>query len=97
MRCTQKQFNERLNFLIEKGYKPVQQGVWYHFKDGSMNFYPTTCKWFDEESKDRGSFAELPDKLDDNKYYNLDKRYLPDWVLDPKRQEWLKTLFLDKD
>lgn len=26
-----------------------------------------------------------------NRYYNLDKRYLPDWVLAPERQEWLKT------
>lgn len=28
------------------------------------------------------------------KYYNLDKRYLPDWVLTPERQERLKTYFI---
>lgn len=30
-----------------------------------------------------------------DRYYNLDKRYLPDWVLAPERQEWLKT-FISK-
>ena len=89
MRCTQQQFNERMTLIKNRGYKPVQQKVWYHFKDGPMNFYPTTGKYFDEETKEHGLLKDLPSKII-TRYYNLDVRYLPEWVLDEKRQKWLK-------
>lgn len=87
----EKLFNESIALIKAKGYQPVVQGVWYHFKDGNMNFYPTTGIYFDDETREKGKIKDLPVKGEHiEKYYNLDKRYLPDWVLSEKRQKWLK-------
>lgn len=81
-----------ISLLEEKGYKPVvQPKCWYHFKDGVWNFYPTTGTYYNDETQEKGKIVDLPNKsvAEPNKYYNLDKRFLPDWVLDPNRQEML--------
>lgn len=86
---------QNIRYLKEHGFNPtVQPGCWFHYKDGPWNFYPTTGKYYNEDTKESGLIAELTSKpclprLNKRKYYNLDRRYLPDWVLAPERQEWL--------
>lgn len=87
----EKLFNENIALIKAKGYQPIVQGVWYHFKDGNINFYPTTGVYFDDETREKGKIKDLPAKGDrPEKYYNLDKRYLPDWIFSEKRQKYLK-------
>lgn len=103
-----------LELLRRKGYEPVVQGVDYHFKDGLLNFWPTTGKYFDEATGKTGIIDDLPEKsvfapkvptkpLNHKKepktktpnkfmYYNLDKRYIPDWVFSETHQKMLKSI-----
>ena len=56
---------ENLNFLIELGYKPIQQKAKYHYKDHNLSFYPSTGKYYDDFTKKSGIITDLPrrDKL----------------------------------
>lgn len=103
-----------LELLRRKGYKPVVQGVDYHFKDGLLNFWPTTGKYFDEATGKIGLIDDLPEKSvcvpkvlvrplkhkrepkiktpNKFRYYNLDKRYIPDWVFSENHKKTLELI-----
>lgn len=101
----QQRYEHNLTTIRQKGYNPVKQGTWYHFKDDYWNFYPTTGKCYNDATHQLCKVDELPNKTSTRltkqhdstpkkyRYCKLDTRYLPDWVLAPKRQEWLKTVF----
>lgn len=114
-KINKKEIGEKnLALIMSLGYAPVQQGAPYHYKDGNVNFWPGTGKWYDGNTGRKGKIEDLPRKdalvcqtqskrscdkditPPEFRYYKLDKRYLPDWVLEPKRQEWLKTIFTQK-
>lgn len=50
----EKKLNEAVDALEAAGidFRTFNNGV--HFKIGSINFYPTTGKWFDEVTEDKG-------------------------------------------
>lgn len=92
-----------IKVLREKGFNPiVQEKCWFHYKDGAWNFFPTTGTYYNDDTHEKGIIEDLPSKKDisikkKNRYYNLDKRYLPDWIFDEKRQQFLKDFFATKN
>ena len=80
-----------LGLLRDKNYLPIMQAKCkFHYKDGKFNFYPTTGTYYIDDTYEKGRIEDLPKK--DDMYYNLDKRYLPDWVFDEKRKELLEKI-----
>lgn len=100
--------NKYISILHSKGFDPIAQPkCWYHFKDEDFNFYPTTGTYYNDVTHEKGKIEDLPNKdtllpskksktPQEFKYCNLDKRYLPDWVLNPSRQEFMRKFLKQK-
>lgn len=54
------EFGNNLVLLAQRGFKPVpQRNCWWHYKDGVWNFYPTTGKYYNEDTKESGHIRDL--------------------------------------
>lgn len=78
--------------LEEKGYRPYKCND-FTYKQNTTLFYISTGSWYNEYTKEKGMIYDLPhiDPVQNTKYYNLDREFVPDWVFEAKHQEFVNN------
>lgn len=68
---------------MKKGWHPRKIGP-FEYKDLGMYFELAMDRFRCIDTDDKGDLKDVPTK-DSIYYYNLPRKYLPEWVFDPER------------